>query len=127
MILHMLLRLSTESCHPNFRDLRGDLVKILVLGAAGGVGRHVVQQALARGHTVTAFVRNAAGVALDGVKVVVGDVLDDHALSNGVSGQDAVVYAIGEKSRRPTKLFSQSTRLLLAAMEQQRVKRLVCI
>jgi len=92
------------------------------------VGRLVVKQALARGHKVTAFVRHDPGnIALDGATVACGNVLDTQALSNALAGQDAVVYAIGVKSTGPTTLFSQSTRLLLSAMEQQGVKRLVCI
>ena len=102
-------------------------MRILVLGANGGVGRLVVKQALARGHKVTAFVRDPRNIDLDGVTVVGGNVLDQQALSKGLSGQDAVVYAIGVKSTGPTTLFSQSMRLLLAAMEEQRVKRLVSI
>jgi putative NADH-flavin reductase len=103
-------------------------VKILVLGAAGGVGRLVVKQALAHGHKVTAFVRDSGkAAALEGATIMLGDVLDIKALSNALPGQDAVVYAVGMKSTGRTTLFSQSTRLLLAAMEQQQVKRLVCI
>jgi len=103
-------------------------VKILVLGAAGGVGRLVVTQALARGHKVTAFVRRDPGnITWDGATVVCGDVLDRLALSKALAGKDAVVYAIGVKSTGPTTLFSESMRLLLSAMEQQGVKRIVCI
>lgn len=103
-------------------------MKILVLGASGGVGRLVVQQAVARGHQVTAFLRRDPGtIPLDGAIVVRGDVLDKQALSTTLAGQDAVVYAIGVKSSGPTTLFSQSTRLLIGAMEQQGVKRLVCV
>jgi len=103
-------------------------VRILVLGAAGGVGSLVVKQAVAHGHQVTAFVRHDPGnVALDGVAVARGNVLDQKTVSNALAGQDAVVYAIGVKSIGPTTLFSQSTRLLLRAMQQQGVKRLVCI
>lgn len=102
-------------------------MKILVLGAGGGVGRSIVKQAVARGHQVTAFVRDSGYIAPDGVAVVRGHVLDQQALSKAASGQDAVVYAIGVKSTGPTTLFSQSTRLLLSAMEEQGVKRLVCI
>ncbi|MFN7995394.1 MAG: SDR family oxidoreductase [Bryobacteraceae bacterium] len=102
-------------------------MKILVLGAAGGVGRLVVKQALAHGNKVTAFVRDSGNAFLDGATIVHGDVLDNQALSDALLGQDAVVYAIGVKSTGPTTLFSQSTRRLLAAMEQQQVKRLVCI
>lgn len=102
-------------------------MKILVLGAAGGVGRLVVKQAVAHGHEVTAFVRDSGNAALEGATMIRGDVLDIQALSNALPGQDAVVYAIGVKSTGRTTLFSQSTRLLLGAMEQQQVKRLVCI
>ena len=102
-------------------------MNILVLGAAGGVGRLIVRQAVAHGHKVTAFVRDPGQAALEGAMVVRGDVLDVQALSNALPGQDAVVYAIGVKSTGPTTLFSQSTRFLLTAMEQQNVKRLVCI
>ena len=74
------------------------------------------------------FLRRDPGtVPLDRATVIRGDVLDKEALSTVISGQEAVVYAIGVKSTRPTTLFSQSTRLLISAMEQQGVKRLVCI
>jgi len=102
-------------------------MNILVLGAAGGVGRLIVGQALARGHKVTAFVRDPGKADLQKATVVRGNVLDIQALSNALPSQEAVVYAIGVKSTGPTTLFSQSTRLLLTAMEQQQVKRLVCI
>src|SRR5215470_3043247 len=102
-------------------------MNILVLGAAGGVGRLIVGQALARGHKVTAFVRDPGKADLRKATVVRGDVLDIQALSNALPSQEAVVYAIGVKSTGPTTLFSQSTQLLLTAMEQQQVKRLVCI
>ena len=103
-------------------------MKILVLGATGSVGRLVVQQAAERGHQVTAFVRgDQANVPLHGATVTRGDVLDKQALLTALAGQDAVVYAIGVKSTGPTTLFSQSTRLLISAMEQQGVARLICI
>ena len=102
-------------------------MNILVLGAAGGVGRLIVGQALARGHKVTAFVRDPGKADLQKATVVRGNVLDIQALSNALPSQEAVVYAIGVKSTGPTTLFSQSTQLLLTAMEQQQVKRLVCI
>jgi len=50
----------------------------------------VVEQALARGYEVTAFVRELLNIALDGVKVMRGNVLEKQTLSNGWSGQDAV-------------------------------------
>ena len=39
-------------------------MKIVVFGATGNTGRAFVEQALAKGHEVTAFVRNADALAL---------------------------------------------------------------
>ena len=36
-------------------------MKIIVFGATGGTGKLIVSQALAKGHTVTAFARNPKG------------------------------------------------------------------
>src|SRR5262245_22474494 len=102
-------------------------MKIVVLGAAGGVGRLIVKAALAHGHKVTAFVRQQSYANPNGATVVQGNVLDSEALSRALAGQDAAVYTIGVKSIGLTTLFSQSMRLLLPIMEQHGVKRLICI
>ncbi|HAA16990.1 MAG TPA: hypothetical protein DCE41_36875, partial [Cytophagales bacterium] len=48
-------------------------MKVIVFGATGTVGVHVVEQALAAGHEVTAFSRSADKLAhLPGVRVVRG-------------------------------------------------------
>ena len=42
--------------------------RILILGATGSLGRHVLHQALAAGHEVTVFVRNFSSLnAIDGL------------------------------------------------------------
>lgn len=60
---------------------------ILVTGATGNVGRHVIQQLTQRGAKVRALVRNPAAANLpDGVEVVQGDLLDVDALRQGFEG-----------------------------------------
>ena len=66
-------------------------MKIVVTGATGFVGRHVVEALLTRGHAVTAVARNAPGAGLapwrDAVDFVACDVHDgdvDHAALLGV-------------------------------------------
>lgn len=39
-------------------------MKLFVIGATGGTGREIVQQALERGHHVTSFVRSPEPVTL---------------------------------------------------------------
>ena len=72
-------------------------MKVLVIGAAGKSGEALVNEALAAGHKVTAFVRGAAQYKKANVRVVAGDVLDAAAVDVAVAGQDAV---IGEKAHK---------------------------
>ncbi|QJE01051.1 NmrA/HSCARG family protein [Massilia forsythiae] len=60
---------------------------ILVTGATGTIGRHVVDQLVQRGAAVRALVRDPAKAAFaDGVEVVRGDLLDVDALRSAFSG-----------------------------------------
>ena len=105
--------------------------KLLVLGATGPTGRHVVDQALAAGHTVTAFVRDPAKLPVqhERLRIVKGDLTTDGpALAGAMRGQDAVISAIGVgQSLSPRRLFELSTPRVIAAMGQAGVKRLVQI
>src|SRR6478672_2041748 len=72
-------------------------MKLLIFGATGGTGRELVDQALAQGHEVTAFVRNPAKMTTqhEKLKVVKGNIMDCHSVGTAVAGQDAVFSALG--------------------------------
>ena len=78
-------------------------MKLLVLGASGGTGKQLVQQALGQGHLVTAFVRDPAKIEVPhpNLRVVRGDVLQPDTVEAAVAGQDAVLSALG--TRLPVK------------------------
>ncbi|MBB5696502.1 SDR family oxidoreductase [Muricoccus pecuniae] len=60
---------------------------ILVTGATGNVGRHVVEQLVRRGADVRALVRDPSKASLpEGVAVVRGDLLDVDSLRSAFSG-----------------------------------------
>jgi putative NADH-flavin reductase len=104
--------------------------KILVLGATGGTGRLIVEQAVARGHDVAVLVRSAAKAKdLKGAKIIVGDARDETALRQAVKDRDAVVSALGTPASpfKEVTLLSTATRALVKAMEAESVSRLVCI
>lgn len=73
---------------------------ILVFGASGKVGRHVVPEALQRGHRVTAVSRNPESIknpdknSTKNLNVVQGDILDMDSVSRLVSGKDVVVISV---------------------------------
>ena len=104
-------------------------MRLLIVGGTGGTGRQLIAQALERGHTVTALVRNPSKLQLKHpqLKIVQGDVLDYDSVEAAVRGQDAVVSALGHKQYfYPTRILSEGTRNLLRAMQTHGVPRLVC-
>ena len=66
-------------------------MNVLVIGAAGKSGEALVNEALAAGHNVTAFVRGTSQYRKENVRVVAGDVLDAAAVDIAVAGQDEVL------------------------------------
>ncbi len=107
-------------------------MNVLIIGATGPTGQQLVQQALAQGHEVTALVRNPDQFEIQpdypNVRVLKGDVLDLGSLQTAMSGQQAVVSSLGSKlSCKPIALLSEGTKNLIQAMQQQGVRRLVCI
>lgn len=72
-------------------------MKITILGASGRTGRQLVQQALDRGHQVTAVVRNPAklDVRHPRLQITVADIFDPAALRPLLAGRDALLSALG--------------------------------
>ena len=103
-------------------------MKILVIGAAGKTGEAIVKQALAEGHTVTAFVHSAKGFEGGGARTIEGDVLDPAVIEGAVAGQDAVLDALGGHTPwKETSLDANAARNIIAAMHKQGVKRLLVV
>ncbi len=103
-------------------------MRLLVLGASGGVGSLLVEQAVARGHRVTAQTRSAAKLTeSDAVSVIVGSPTDDAFLRQHIVGHDAVVLCLGVDRLGATTLFSDTTKAVIGAMNAATVRRLVAI
>ena len=103
-------------------------MRLLIVGATGGTGRALVEQALERGHAVTALVRNPSRLphADPRLTVVVGDVMTPASLDAAVRGQDAVLSALGHKRWfYPTHILSEGTHNLIDAMGRHGVRRLI--
>lgn len=72
-------------------------MKLLIFGATGGTGRQLVEQALAQGHTVTAFARDPAKITTKhaNLRVAQGDMLQPASIEAAVAGHGAVLSALG--------------------------------
>jgi len=104
------------------------MAALMLLGATGGTGRHLVTQALEAGHHVTALARNRTAVSTQHphLRIVEGEVTTGHGLADAIRGQDAVISAIGRgQSFKSHQLIQRSVPALLKAMEASGVRRLI--
>lgn len=101
-------------------------MNLIIFGATGTVGRHLVTQALAQGHRVTAFARRPAALDLQHPNLTLhaGDVLDGEAVAAAMPGHDAALVALGAGIKGTVR--SVGTRHVVAAMQRYGVRRLVC-
>jgi putative NADH-flavin reductase len=111
-------------------------VKLVVLGASGGVGRLLARGALDRGHAVTAVVRPSSDLDLPPAVDVLRGALDDAAfLTAALQGADAVLSGLGlrvaglapwHRPDDPTFLDRHGA-ALLEAMRRAGVERLAWV
>ncbi len=100
-------------------------MRLLVFGATGGTGRALLDQGLAQGNEVTAFVRNPAALAARaGLTIVAGDVTDAAAVSRAVAGQEAVLSALGPRGGG-YGVLPGGVQNIVTAMRQAGVRRLI--
>ncbi len=70
-------------------------MKVLITGATGFIGSHIVKSLIAKGHKVRALVRKSSdtsGIKGPGVDLALGDITDPESLAAAVLGMDAVIH-----------------------------------
>lgn len=103
-------------------------MKIIVFGATGGTGKLILTQAVAKGHTVTAFVRNPDGLpAHPQIHVVQGDPFDRAAVVDAIRGHRAVLSALGARDLKKSNVLAQAIPNILQAMGQEYVTRIIVL
>lgn len=73
------------------------MTTIAVLGGTGYAGRHIVAEAVRRGHTVLSVARTAPAERVEGATYVEGTLLDVPALASELTGADVVVSAVAPR------------------------------
>jgi putative NADH-flavin reductase len=104
-------------------------MKLTIFAATGGIGRHLLEQALAAGHDVTAVVRNPKKLSREEVRTVTADLAapDPAVLESAVAGADAVLSGLGPRKAHETGIASQGTRAIVQAMQATDVRRIVVV
>lgn len=107
---------------------------LLILGASSGIGREAARLALDRGYAVRAFARHVSGIGLDhpSLTKVTGDARNAVDVRAALAGVDAVIQALGVAAgprmvTGPVDLFSAATKVLLPAMKEAGVRRLIAV
>ncbi|AEP08645.1 NAD(P)-dependent oxidoreductase [Micavibrio aeruginosavorus] len=95
-------------------------MNIALIGASGNIGSKILAEALSRGHSVTAIVRNTDALPThDRLSARKGDVGDEAGLSALLTGHDAVISSLHFSAFDPDSL--------LAAIKASGVKRYIAV
>jgi putative NADH-flavin reductase len=103
-------------------------MNLLVFGATGKTGKLVVERALAKGHTVTALVRDPIKFTRRNVRVFPGNATNPSDVLAAMHGQQAVIETIGGTTPyKSTNLETDSVNAIIHAMQEERVERLISV
>ncbi|QOV36673.1 SDR family oxidoreductase [Streptomyces ferrugineus] len=103
-------------------------MNLLILGATGPTGRHVVDLARQSSDRVTVLARRPEALEdlAHQVTVVAGDATSQHDVAKAMAGQDVVISALGRStSVRADDLFTRAAAAVIGAAKEVGVSRLV--
>jgi putative NADH-flavin reductase len=107
-------------------------MKLVVLGATGGIGLQILRQAIEQGHSVTAFVRSPDPLRPFGNRITIrqGNLLNSAELAEAISGHDAILSGFGPRvpiAKSDANLLENFASALTIAMHQANVRRAVIV
>lgn len=111
-------------------------MKILLLGATGRTGKWILEEAIGRGHTVHALVRNPAKVKLSNGRLTLfeGTPTDIYALEKAMQGCEAIISAINisrtndfpwSPLRTPKDFLSSSMKTIIPLTQKHSIDRII--
>jgi putative NADH-flavin reductase len=122
-----LSRSTTHVLHTHSQPMER-VMKLTIVAATGGVGRQLLEEAVAAGHDVTAVARNPGKLTRQ-VRTVTADLaaVEPAVLEPAVAGADAVLSALGPHSNADAGIAAPGTRSIVAAMQAMGVRRIVVV
>ncbi|HJT75427.1 MAG TPA: NAD(P)H-binding protein, partial [Chitinophaga sp.] len=101
-------------------------MKVAIIGASGFVGSAILNEALNRGHVVTAIVRNPEKISITNpnLKVIKADVTNTEEVTRAVTGNEAVIssYSSFDKDTYVTAINA-----VIDGIRKAGIKRLLAV
>ena len=111
-------------------------MKILLLGATGRTGKQIIEEALKKGHTISAIARDPEKLKGYNIEITQGSPYDYITVEKAITGCDAVINTlnVSRKSENiwsplaaPKDMISKSATNAIKAMEKEGIKRFVAL
>ena len=109
-------------------------MKILLLGATGRTGKHIIAEALKRGHKISAIARDPEKLKDFKIEITQGTPYDYDILEKAITGCEAVINTLNVSRKSdnpwasltaPKDMISKSASNAIKAMEKNGIKRFV--
>ena len=102
-------------------------MKFLIIGASGRTGQALTAMALSHGHQVTAFGRRRPDNFPDNFGFVKGDPQEAKELLIAISGHDAVISCLGQRSSHDAGLLARSASAAVSTMQNSHHRRYIVV
>jgi putative NADH-flavin reductase len=103
-------------------------MQITVFGASGKVGTLVVEEALRRGFTVTAFIHRRNLFAPSGnLAIVQGDIYNSTDVAKALRGSQAVVSCLGSWGTPKKNVLASAVQAIIPAMHEHKIQRIITL
>ncbi|HEX5202389.1 MAG TPA: NAD(P)H-binding protein [Actinoplanes sp.] len=103
-------------------------MRLTIVAATGGIGRHLLRQAIEAGHDVTAVARSPQKIA-DPVRTAYADLAapDVDELAAAVKDSDAILSGLGARTNAEAGVAWRGTEALAEAARAAGVRRLIVV
>jgi putative NADH-flavin reductase len=104
-------------------------MKLTIFAATGGIGRQLLEQAVAAGHDVTAVARNPQSLPAAAARILAADLAsaDPSSLRPAIAGADAVLSGLGARTKADAGVATRGTKAITEAMRAVGVRRIVVV
>ncbi|MCR8631175.1 NAD(P)-dependent oxidoreductase [Paenibacillus radicis (ex Xue et al. 2023)] len=105
-------------------------MKIALMSASGTIGQRILEEALMRGHQVTAIVRDPSRITKqnENLTVVTGNIFEEASVAKAVVGHDVVISAFGPAfGSGEEHTLVEATRALIKGVKSAGVDRLLAV